>query len=125
MIKTLLLALAFLTIASTSFAQVEARTLAWDAEITPGSGITSFKLYEKGGTAAAPTWALVANIPYASIQPAAPRYTLNITEPNKTHTYALTAVNAAGIESARSNEAGIPGAPTGFRVEVVVNVLVN
>lgn len=97
-------------------------TFGWDA---PTDSPTSFKLYEKTGPATAPVWTPVGTlIPGQQV-----RYTHTVTgyNPANSRTFALTAVNAIGIESVLSNEVVVssPASPKGFKVEVVVKVQVN
>ncbi len=82
-------------------------SLTWDLN-PAGDQVTSYRLYEKTGTPAAPVYTQVG-------ESAIPPLRLNGV-PAGPHVYVLTAVSAFGVESTYSEEASTselkPGAPT-------------
>jgi len=107
--KLILLLILFTSIASTADV-----TLAWDANTEPD--LASYSVYEKSSVTG--LWFFVGSVPVPLEGLPAPIFILRNFSAQITRTFAVTAINTAGLESGLSNELALrtPGNPKNLRV---------
>ena len=85
--------------------------MSWAAASDPESGVSAYRIYRDTVSGGAKT--MIAEVSGTA-------YTDSATGPNTTYHYEVSAVNGAGTEGSRSNEANVltgddpPAAPTGL-----------